>query len=323
MKNRIFMTLLLSAGLALAAVAQQTSSNSGAQPAATGRGGSQSASSQPASTQGFWDGDEPSLGSLLMHPFATKEYVRRHVQPIRDRVNELDEITAANSKMIRDVDARAQQGIQLASAKANVADEHASDVANKAQVAHQTATALNTRLATDETMIGNIDQYKSGPQTEIRFRPGQTVLSKEAKDALDQMAAQLKNQRGYIIEVQGFSSGQGQAAIANSRKMADSVVRYLVLNYEIPAYRIYVIGMGNAAAAQGRERYPRGSQPAEKRSRDVSVNSRASITWERIASRQRPASSSHLFSSIATTVGVMQRRAAQTSGGLLFVRRDA
>jgi outer membrane protein OmpA-like peptidoglycan-associated protein len=251
MKNRIFMTLLLSAGLALAAVAQQTSSNSGAQPAATGRGGSQSASSQPASTQGFWDGDEPSLGSLLMHPFATKEYVRRHVQPIRDRVNELDEITAANSKMIRDVDARAQQGIQLASAKANLADEHASDAANKAQVAHQTATALNTRLATDETAVGNIDQYKSGPQTEIRFRPGQTVLSKEAKDALDQMAAQLKNQRGYIIEVQGFSSGQGQAAIANSRKMADSVVRYLVLNYEIPAYRIYVIGMGNAAMTQG------------------------------------------------------------------------
>ena len=186
-----------------------------------------------------------------MHPFATKEYVRRHVQPIRDRVNELDEITAANSKMIRDVDARAQQGIQLASAKANLADEHASDAANKAQVAHQTATALNTRLATDETMIGNIDQYKSGPQTEIRFRPGQTVLSKEAKDALDQMAAQLKNQRGYIIEVQGFSSGQGQAAIANSRKMADSVVRYLVLNYEIPAYRIYVIGMGNAPVARG------------------------------------------------------------------------
>jgi outer membrane protein OmpA-like peptidoglycan-associated protein len=186
-----------------------------------------------------------------MHPFATKEYVRRHVQPIRDRVNELDEITAANSKMIRDVDARAQQGIQLASAKANLADEHASDAANKAQVAHQTATALNTRLATDETAVGNIDQYKSGPQTEIRFRPGQTVLSKEAKDALDQMAAQLKNQRGYIIEVQGFSSGQGQAAIANSRKMADSVVRYLVLNYEIPAYRIYVIGMGNAAMTQG------------------------------------------------------------------------
>ena len=244
------MTVLLSTGFALTAIAQQ-SSNSGAAPAATGRGGSQATSSQPASNTDFWDGEEPSLGSLLMHPFATKEYVRRHVQPIRDRVNELDEITAANTRMIRDVDARAQQGIQLASAKASLADEHASDAANKAQIAHQTATSLNTRIATDETMVGNLDQYKSGAQTEIRFRPGQTVLSKEAKDALDQMAAQLKNQRGYIVEVQGFSSGQGRAAIANSRKMADSVVRYLVLNYEIPAYRIYVIGMGNAAVAAG------------------------------------------------------------------------
>jgi outer membrane protein OmpA-like peptidoglycan-associated protein len=246
MKNRGFMTLLMSAGLALASFAQ-TSSNSGAAPAATGPGGG----SHPASNQDFWDGDEPSLGALILHPFATKEYVRRHVQPIRDRVNELDEITAANTKTIRDVDARAQKAIQLASAKTSLADEHAQDAANKAQVAQQTATALNTRLAADESRVGSIDQYKSGAQTEIRFRSGQTVLSKQAKDALDEMAGQVKNQRGYIIEVQGFSSGQGQAAIANSRKMADSVVRYLVLNHEIPAYRIYVLGMGNAPVAQG------------------------------------------------------------------------
>ena len=92
------------------------------------------------------------------------------------------------------------------------------------------------------------------------------MLSKQAKDALDEIAAQLKNQHGYVIEVQGFSSGQGQAAIANSRKMADSVVRYLVLNHEIPAYRIYVIGMGNAPC-QAHERYTRRNQPAEERSR--------------------------------------------------------
>jgi outer membrane protein OmpA-like peptidoglycan-associated protein len=252
MKNRMFTTLLVFAAFVLAAFAQQSSSNSGAPPAATGPGGSKAASSQPASSQpatnhDFWDGEEPSLGSLLMHPFATKEYVRRHVQPVRDRINELNQITAENSKMIRDVDSRAQQGIQLASAKTSMADEHASDAANKAQMAQQTASSLNTRLSTEESVVGNIDQYKSGAQTEIRFRPGQTVLSKQAKDALDEMAGPLKNQRGYIIEVQGFSSGQGQAAITNSRKMADSVVRYLVLNYDIPAYRIYVIGMGNAA----------------------------------------------------------------------------
>jgi OmpA family len=62
------------------------------------------------------------------------------------------------------------------------------------------------------------------------------------------MASGVKGQRGYIIEVQGFSSGKGQTAITNSQKMAESVVRYLVLNHEIPVYRIYLVGMGNAPA---------------------------------------------------------------------------
>ena len=238
MKNRLLVTLLCSAVLVAAAFGQQTASSSNDRPAST---------TQQTSNQDFWDGEQPSLGALILHPMATKEYVRRHVQPIRDRINELDEITINDAKTIREVDARAQHGIQLASAKANAADEHATDAANKAQMAHQTLSALDPRITKVETVVGSLDQYKTGQQTEIRFRPGQTVLSKQAKDALDEMAGQLKGQRGYILEVQGFASGQGQAAIATSRKVADSVVRYLVLNHEIPEYRIYVLGMGNVA----------------------------------------------------------------------------
>src|SRR5882724_7296957 len=195
---------------------------------------------QPDTHEGFW-------GKL--NPFARKKYVQRQTQPIRDRVNELDELTSANSKMIKDVDSRAQEGVRLASTKANEADQHAIEAGNKAQLAQQTATQANTRLTTVEQVVGNIDQYKAATQTEIRFRPGQSVLSQNAKTALDEMATPLKNQRGYIIEVQGFSSGRGQTAIATSQKMADSVVRYLVLNHEIPVYRIFVVGMGNAPVA--------------------------------------------------------------------------
>jgi outer membrane protein OmpA-like peptidoglycan-associated protein len=144
------------------------------------------------------------------------------------------------------VDARAQQGIQLASAKANEADQHAVDAGNKAQAAQQTAQQANTRLSSVEQVVGNIDQYQASTQTEIRFKPGQSVLSKNAKDALDEMATPLKTQHGYIVEVQGFSSGHGQTAIQNSQKMAESVVRYLVLTHDIPVYRIYLVGMGNA-----------------------------------------------------------------------------
>jgi hypothetical protein len=51
--------------------------------------------------------------------------------------------------------------------------------------------------------------------------------------------------------VRGYSSGHGQTAIAASQKMADSVVRYLVLNHEIPVYRIYVLGMGDTPIEDG------------------------------------------------------------------------
>jgi len=248
MKNRAVVALFVAFLLSLPALAQQTSTTTTDQPQAA----SQSAAAQPAaagdtatgkaplqyeSRQGFW-------GKL--NPFARKKYVQRQTQPIRDRVNELDELTATNTKNIKDVDSRAQQGIQMASNKANEADQHAVDAGNRANQAQTTAQQANTRLSTVENVVGNIDQYKPTNQTEIRFRPGQTVLSQAAKQALDQMAEPVKNQRGYVIEVQGFSSGKGQTAIANSRKMADAVVRYLVENHEIPVYRIYVLGMGNA-----------------------------------------------------------------------------
>jgi len=192
---------------------------------------------QPEMREGFWG---------RVNPFARKKYVARQTQPIRDRINELDELTASNSKQIKDVDSRAQQGIQLASAKANEADQHAIDAGNKAQTAQQTADKASTRLNTVEQVVTNIDQYQPSTQTEILFKPGQTVLSKNAKAALDEMATPLKSQRGYVVEVQGFSSGNGQVAIASSQKMAESVVRYLVLNHDIPVYRIYLVGMGNA-----------------------------------------------------------------------------
>ena len=249
MLNRTLVALFVAGLLSLPALAQQQpasstpsdqSQASSTQSTNSGETATGKAPLQYESRQGFWG---------KVNPFARKKYVQRQTQPIRDRVNELDELTQANSKMIKDVDSRATQGIQMASTKANEADQHAVDAGNKATQAQTTATQANTRLTTVETVVSNIDQYKSTNQTEIRFRPGQTVLSEAAKQAIDQMAQPVKSQRGYIIEVQGFSSGKGQTAIATSRKMADAVVRYLVENHEIPVYRIYVLGMGNAPAA--------------------------------------------------------------------------
>ena len=270
--KRSLMTLGLALALSLAVMAQNpptTSTTPDQKPAATDQQqpastsqpsaqpadssampaqGQTSAAAQPASEEpqpkklevrkeGFW-------GKL--NPFARKKYVQRQIQPVQDQVNELDQLTKANAKMIQDVDARAQQGIQLASAKAGEADAHAMDAQQRAQNANQTAQQASDQLQTVQKVVNNIDQYHAESEVEIRFRSGQTALSKRAKDALDEMAEPLKQQKGYVIQVQGFARGRGQEAIATSQQLADSVVRYLVLNHEIPVYRIYVVGMGNA-----------------------------------------------------------------------------
>jgi outer membrane protein OmpA-like peptidoglycan-associated protein len=251
MNHRLVIALPLAAVLAVPALAQTTSSSQDqTQPSAQTQSTSADSSSTGNATgkaplaapsrEGFWG---------RMNPFARKKYVQRQTEPIRDRVNELDELTAGNTKNIKDVDSRATAGIKLASDKANEADQHAVEAGNKATAAQQSAQQVTSRVQNVETVVSNIDQYKASNQTEIRFRPGQSVLSKNAKDALDQMAGNLKGQRGYIIEVQGFSSGKGQTAIQTSQKMAESVVRYLVLTHDIPVYRIYLVGMGNAPAA--------------------------------------------------------------------------
>lgn len=257
MKNLTFTSFALAAALAVPAMAQNQSTTDQTQPQAQPAAQATAPSAQPADQQAGATGKDPLKYERHegfwghMNPFARKKYVNRQLDPVRGRVNELDELTAKNAKAITDVDARATEGIRNAMSKANDADAHAVDAGNRATTAQTTAQTANTKIASVEQTVSKLDQYSAISQTEIRFRPGQTILSKNAKDALDQLAETLKSQKGYILEVQGFAPGSGVAAISSSREMAQMVVRYLVLNHDVPVYRIYTVGMGNAPVAAG------------------------------------------------------------------------
>lgn len=226
MKTGIVFTLPLAVLLSVPALAQQPASNN-QQPAV-----SSSATTDSQTSSSTSNPDQPSDQNLSanqpltpethegfwghLNPFARKKYVQRQMAPIRNRVNELDELTADNAKQIKDVDARAQEGIRQASAKANEADQHAVAAGNTAQQANQTATQASNRLGQVEQVVGNLDQYQPASETEIRFPSGRTTLGPKAKAALDDMAANLSGQKGYVIEVQGFSPAGGQAGIQSS-----------------------------------------------------------------------------------------------------------
>src|SRR5215471_6610819 len=172
MRNYITLTLL--AALTVTGWARQIAVNSTSTATSTTSATSEREPLASPRPKDFWDGDDPNVVNLIEHPFATKRYVQKLVNPIRDRVTELDQITSENANQIKDVNNRAQQGLQLASEKTSIADQHASDAASKAQLAQTAANNASTHVSAVEHTVNNLDQFKGTAQTEIRFQPGQT-----------------------------------------------------------------------------------------------------------------------------------------------------
>ena len=183
------------------------------------------------SKEGFWG---------HMNPFARTKWVNRQTAPIKDQVNELDQLQAKNANDIKDVDSRSQAGIKNAMNSANTADQHAQDAANRANSAQTLASNASTRTDSLGHTVGNLDQYQTVSSTAVKFAPGRTALGPTGKSDLDNLATTLGNEKGYIIEVQGYS----KSGVQTSQAMADSVVRYLVTEHQVPVYRIYKTGLG-------------------------------------------------------------------------------
>lgn len=215
----------------------QATTNSGS-PAAQDNSSYATGKPLPTKTnEGFW-------GHL--NPLARKKWVNRQVGPVKDRLNELDQLSAKNAGDIRDLDTRATAGIRKAQDTADGANQVATTANTQAGQASTLAKQASSRTDTLNTTVSNLDQYAPIADTEIHFRPGQTILNSKAKEALDDVATKLQGQKGYIVEVQGYSRSRGQAGINNSQAMADAVVRYLVVEHNIPVYRIYRVALGNA-----------------------------------------------------------------------------
>jgi len=228
---------------------QQTSSTTTQNP----QDNSTYATGKPLPTktnEGFW-------GHL--NPLARKKWVNRQVGPVKDRLNELDQLTAKNGKDIKDLDERATAGIQKAQTTADGANQLATTANTQAGQASQLAQQASIRTDNLNTTVSNLDQYQPIADTEIHFRSGQTMLNAKAKAALDDVATKLQGQKGYIVEVQGYSRSRGQAGIASSQNMADAVVRYLVVEHNIPVYRIYRVALGNAPVEDQSGKAARGS----------------------------------------------------------------
>lgn len=179
---------------------------------------------------------------------ATKKYVRQQIDPLTGQINELSEVSKKNANDLRDVDERAQKGLQGVNEKADGADRKAQLADQKAESAQSTATGLKTQLTGVENKLGNIDNYRLAETVTLQFPFNQAKLDEKLTASLDSLASKIKDQNGYVFQIEGYTDTVGDKDYNYnlSQKRAQSVVRYMAEKHSIPLYRMFIIGLGEA-----------------------------------------------------------------------------
>ncbi len=109
-----------------------------------------------------------------------------------------------------------------------------------AKAAQDTADAAVAGVNATNKRIGDLDDYVVQTTATVNFKVGSSVLTPEAKTSLDQVATSAMTLKGYVIEVTGFASSDGNAKANKtlSEHRAQAVKDYLIETHNIPLRRM-------------------------------------------------------------------------------------
>ena len=160
---------------------------------------------------------------------ATKKSVARETAPLINKTNELDDLTAKTTRDIKDLDARSTKGIADVNTKTDAADQKATAARQQADAANELATKAATGVESLTNQVVNLDNYRPVAETAVHFGFNKADLTKKAKDALDKLAAEVANTKGYIVALEGNTDSVGNAEYNYqlSQRRAQSVIQYL------------------------------------------------------------------------------------------------
>jgi outer membrane protein OmpA-like peptidoglycan-associated protein len=186
-------------------------------------------------------------GQLVATNIRFGETELRTAQSIQARVDPVESDLNKTQARVGEVEANAQRlsgQLDELAAVSNAAR-------GGAKAAQDTADAAISGVNQTNDRISALDDYVVQNKNVINFKVGSSILSPEAKQALDQVAQQAQNAKGFVIEVRGFASADGSedANRRLSQRRADAVVRYLAETHNIPLRRIITpFGYGEAQA---------------------------------------------------------------------------
>ena len=178
---------------------------------------------------------------------ATKKFVRTSVGEVNEKVDsqgrtieETQERVRRTEGRVTEVDQRAQaaaQAAQHANDAAAAASDKATTVGNEANAKFDSIDRASKRLVYEVVLS----------EDQGNFKFGRVNLPDEAKQKIDQMVSQLKQDpKNIFLEIEGHTDSLGTPKV-NERiglERAESVKKYLYEQYQIPLHKMNVISYG-------------------------------------------------------------------------------
>lgn len=176
---------------------------------------------------------------------ATKKYVRNRVNervtPLENRTGELEETSRRNTQEI----SRISRDVEEVRGRADRAQQAADRAASAAEQANTRVTGVEQSV-TD--LRSNLDKYTLQKTVTVLFDVNKSELTPEATSTLNQLASQIKDRNGFLLEIQGFASSEGDAEKNErlSQARSEAVKKYLADALNIPLFRMYILGFGTS-----------------------------------------------------------------------------
>jgi outer membrane protein OmpA-like peptidoglycan-associated protein len=181
---------------------------------------------------------------------ATKKFVRTQVGEVNEKVDsqgrtieETQERVRRNEGRISEVDQRAASAAQ----SAQQANDSATAANSAATAAHSAATEVGGRVDVMDKANRRLVYETVLSEDQGNFKFGKSVLPDEAKQQIDQMVAQLKQDpKNVYIEIEGHTDSIGDKIMNEKLGLAraEAVKRYLYEQYQIPLHKMNVISYG-------------------------------------------------------------------------------
>jgi len=139
--------------------------------------------------------------------------------------------------------------------KQNIAANKQGVEANQQNIAANT-TAIDANAAETSKRFSELSEYDTKDQLDVRFASGSTKISAADQAALNKLAHNAVNLKGYIIQVKGFADSSGNAAMNQNLSMerAQGVIAFLIQQCNVPVRHIVAPGaMGEVAPVASNE----------------------------------------------------------------------